>query len=181
MARGGIGERLLRKEDARFLEGRGQYVSDIALPGMLHAAFLRSPHAHARIKSVRKPRGQEHRVFVAADLEGVKPIRSSPNFAGFQRARFSGACGRQSPLRRRGGRHGSGGDPRRRRGSDPRNRGRLRAARGRCRHEARGRARHRRAFTTNGATISSARHASIGATWTRRSSRPSTSSRANAG
>lgn len=57
MAKGGVGERLLRKEDERFLHGRGQYVSDIALPGMLHAAFLRSPHAHARIRAVRKPRG----------------------------------------------------------------------------------------------------------------------------
>jgi carbon-monoxide dehydrogenase large subunit len=55
---------------------------------MMHAAFLRSPHAHARLKSVRKPRGQEHRVFVAADLDGVKAIRSSPNFAGFKAADF---------------------------------------------------------------------------------------------
>ena len=88
MAKAGVGERLLRKEDERFLYGRGQYVSDIALPGMLHAAFLRSPHAHARIKSTRKPLGREARVFFAADLEGVKPIRSSPNFPGFKGADF---------------------------------------------------------------------------------------------
>src|SRR5260370_2974255 len=88
MAKGGVGESVLRKEDERFLHGRGQYVSDIALPGMLHAAFLRSPYAHARIKAVRKPRGHEARVFVAADLEGVKPIRSSPNFPGFKGADF---------------------------------------------------------------------------------------------
>jgi carbon-monoxide dehydrogenase large subunit len=51
----GIGARLPRLEDARFLEGRGQFCADIALPGMLHAAFVRSPHAHARILAVRKP------------------------------------------------------------------------------------------------------------------------------
>src|SRR5262249_27656282 len=88
MGESGVGRRLLRKEDERFLHGRGQYVSDIALPGMLHAAFLRSPHAHARIKGVRKPHGAEARVFFAADLDGVKPIRSSPNFPGFKGADF---------------------------------------------------------------------------------------------
>src|SRR3982074_283505 len=49
---GGIGESIKRKEDARFLRGRGNYLDDIVLPGMLHMAILRSPHAHARIKSV---------------------------------------------------------------------------------------------------------------------------------
>jgi len=49
---GGIGESILRKEDARFLRGRGNYVDDIVLPNMSHMAILRSPHAHARIKSI---------------------------------------------------------------------------------------------------------------------------------
>ena len=49
---GGIGESIKRKEDARFLRGRGNYLDDITLPGMLHMAILRSPHAHARILSV---------------------------------------------------------------------------------------------------------------------------------
>src|SRR5438067_7791429 len=49
---GGIGESIKRKEDARFLRGRGNYLDDISLPGMLHMAILRSPHAHARILSV---------------------------------------------------------------------------------------------------------------------------------
>ena len=49
---GGIGESIKRKEDARFLRGRGNYLDDIALPGMLHMAILRSPHAHARIRSI---------------------------------------------------------------------------------------------------------------------------------
>ena len=41
-----------RKEDARFIRGMGTFVDDIALPGMLHGAVLRSPLAHARILSV---------------------------------------------------------------------------------------------------------------------------------
>ncbi len=44
-----IGRALKRVEDPRFLTGGARYVGDISLPGMLHAAFLRSPHAHARI------------------------------------------------------------------------------------------------------------------------------------
>ena len=43
---------LPRKEDARFIRGQGTFVDDIALPGMLYGAILRSPLAHARIVSV---------------------------------------------------------------------------------------------------------------------------------
>jgi aerobic carbon-monoxide dehydrogenase large subunit len=49
---GGIGESIKRKEDGRFLRGKGNYLDDFVLPGMLHMAILRSPHAHARIRSV---------------------------------------------------------------------------------------------------------------------------------
>ena len=44
--------RLKRKEDARFIRGKGTYLDDIRLPGMLHAAILRSPFAHATINSI---------------------------------------------------------------------------------------------------------------------------------
>ena len=44
-----IGAPIARKEDLRFLTGRARYVDDVKLPGMLHAAIVRSPHAHARI------------------------------------------------------------------------------------------------------------------------------------
>jgi len=44
--------RMLRKEDPRFVRGRGRYVDDVQLPGMLHLAILRSPVAHARIVSI---------------------------------------------------------------------------------------------------------------------------------
>ena len=47
-----IGESVLRKEDYRFLTGAGQYTDDITLTRMTHAVFVRSPHAHANIKSV---------------------------------------------------------------------------------------------------------------------------------
>lgn len=49
---GGIGVRLHRREDDRFVRGKGRYLDDIKLPGMLHMEILRSPYAHARIKSI---------------------------------------------------------------------------------------------------------------------------------
>jgi aerobic carbon-monoxide dehydrogenase large subunit len=49
---GGLGESIKRKEDGRFLRGKGNYLDDITLPGMLHMVIVRSPYAHARIRSV---------------------------------------------------------------------------------------------------------------------------------
>ncbi len=48
----GIGQSVVRKEDKRFITGKGKYTDDIRLHGMTHAHFVRSPHAHARVKSV---------------------------------------------------------------------------------------------------------------------------------
>ena len=67
----GVGARLARKEDRRFLLGQGEYVANLRLAGMLDVAFVRSPMAHARIKGVLKPKGFEDCVFVCADLDGV--------------------------------------------------------------------------------------------------------------
>src|SRR6185436_17491690 len=50
----GMGTSLLRKEDAKFIRGQGQYIDDIKLPGMLFGAIVRSPYAHARIKGIDK-------------------------------------------------------------------------------------------------------------------------------
>ena len=50
----GIGCKKKRKEDPRFIQGQGQYVDDVKLPGMLFGAMVRSPYAHARIKSINK-------------------------------------------------------------------------------------------------------------------------------
>jgi aerobic carbon-monoxide dehydrogenase large subunit len=48
----GIGARVARKEDKRFVTGSGRYVDDMVVPGMKHAAFVRSPHAHAEITGI---------------------------------------------------------------------------------------------------------------------------------
>ena len=68
--------RMLRKEDARFLRGHGNYLDDIKLPGMLHGAILRSPHAHARIVSIDTSAAEAHpkvkAVITGAMLEGLK-------------------------------------------------------------------------------------------------------------
>src|ERR1700755_1676441 len=48
----GVGARVARKEDRRFITGKGRYVDDIKLVGMTHAHFIRSPHAHAKVKSI---------------------------------------------------------------------------------------------------------------------------------
>ncbi|NJP88167.1 carbon-monoxide dehydrogenase large subunit [Nonomuraea sp. FMUSA5-5] len=52
--------RMHRKEDARFIRGRGTYTDDVRLPGMLYGAILRSPHAHARIVSVDTSAAEAH-------------------------------------------------------------------------------------------------------------------------
>ena len=70
----GIGARVPRKEDSRHLHGKGQYVSDMVLPGQREVAFLRSPVAHGRIRGIRKPAGSEGRVFVREDLAEAKDI-----------------------------------------------------------------------------------------------------------
>jgi carbon-monoxide dehydrogenase large subunit len=52
-----IGQSVLRVEDRRFLEGSGRFIADLSLPGELHCAIVRSPHAHARIVSIDIPAG----------------------------------------------------------------------------------------------------------------------------
>jgi carbon-monoxide dehydrogenase large subunit len=80
----GVGSPVLRKEDDRYLRGAGEFVGDIRLAGMKELAFVRSPLAHARILGVRKPAGHEARVFVAADLDGIKPILANSGLPGFK-------------------------------------------------------------------------------------------------
>jgi carbon-monoxide dehydrogenase large subunit len=74
----------LRKEDDRFLRGRGTFVADIRLPGMLEAAFVRSPLAHARIRSIHIPPERRRDVLIAADLAGVRAIRADTSLPGFK-------------------------------------------------------------------------------------------------
>jgi len=69
-----IGESVRRKEDVRFLTGAGQYTDDIELPNQRHAAFVRSPYAHAAIRSIDTSRAAAMpgvaRVFTGKDIEG---------------------------------------------------------------------------------------------------------------
>ena len=73
-----VGTRVKRSEDPRLLRGIGKFAADVRRPGMLHAAILRSPVAHARIQKVDTLRArQSPGVFAAitfADIAGVKPI-----------------------------------------------------------------------------------------------------------
>jgi carbon-monoxide dehydrogenase large subunit len=74
-----FGAAVKRREDPRFLRGEARYVDDVVLPGMLHAAFVRSPHAHARIASLRTEGARAMpgvaAVFTFADLERwMKPL-----------------------------------------------------------------------------------------------------------
>ena len=74
----GIGASAKRKEDLRFLTGRGRYTSDISLPGQLHAHILRSPVAHAVVRGIDAEAARAapgiHAVFTGADMEGVGGI-----------------------------------------------------------------------------------------------------------
>jgi carbon-monoxide dehydrogenase large subunit len=69
---GFIGQSVVRREDGRFLTGRGQYTDDITLPGQTYAVFLRSPHAHAKIKSIDSA--------AAAKAPGVLAIYTGEHF-----------------------------------------------------------------------------------------------------
>ena len=80
----GVGARLWRKEDDRFLRGRGQYIGDIQFPRMREVAFVRSPVAHARLTGVRIPEHLRACVFTARDLTDVRPIRAVSPLPGFQ-------------------------------------------------------------------------------------------------
>src|SRR3954466_11325932 len=68
--------RLRRKEDPRFIRGQGKYVDDVVLPGMLHSAILRSPLAHARIRSIDTS--------AAEALDGVVAVITGETLAGLK-------------------------------------------------------------------------------------------------
>lgn len=71
----GTGTSLPRKEDARFIRGQGRYVDDIQLPGMLFGALVRSPYAHARIRSIDKRKAKSAPGVVAVlTADDLKPV-----------------------------------------------------------------------------------------------------------
>ena len=83
-SRFGVGASVLRKEDARHLAGQGQFVADIRLPRIHDVAFVRSPHAHARIKSIDIPPDHADVVFTAKTLPRLSDLRAVPQVAGFK-------------------------------------------------------------------------------------------------
>ena len=73
MIKFGVGQPVTRLEDARLLKGKGHYQDDTNLPGQLHAVFLRSPHAHARIKAIDTA--------AAASAPGVHAVYTGADYA----------------------------------------------------------------------------------------------------
>jgi carbon-monoxide dehydrogenase large subunit len=73
MSATGIGASVRRKEDQRFITGRGHYTDDVSRPGQTHAYFVRSPHAHARIKQIDTK--------AAATLPGVLAVLTGAGLA----------------------------------------------------------------------------------------------------
>src|SRR6266581_7617178 len=73
-----FGKAIKRREDPRFITGRGQYVDDVKLPGMTYAAFVRSQHAHAKIRRIDASAALKHpgvvAVFTGKDMTGVNSL-----------------------------------------------------------------------------------------------------------
>jgi carbon-monoxide dehydrogenase large subunit len=73
-----FGQSIKRREDPRFITGQGRYVDDVKLPGTTYAAFVRSPHAHARIRSIDTAEARRHpgvvAVFTGQDMTGVNSL-----------------------------------------------------------------------------------------------------------
>ncbi len=70
-----FGERVKRLEDPALLRGRARFVDDLSLPGMLEAAFVRSPHGHAAIRGIESGRARAHPgVHAVLTLEDLRPL-----------------------------------------------------------------------------------------------------------
>ena len=187
MSATGIGAAVRRKEDHRFITGKGHYTDDINRPGQTYAYFVRSPHAHATIKSIdaksrrrhaRRARGP-HRRGSRRRQDRQPHLRLDDPFQGRladEDGAASGARPRQGlPCRRCGrrrDRRDAGAGARRRRKSEGRLRGACRRSpiRRRRRSQARRRSTRSRRTTPsiNGISATPRR-------WTPRSSRPPTS------
>jgi len=73
-----LGSSIKRREDPRFITGKGHYTDDLKLPGMTYAMFVRSPHANARIRKMDTSRALKHpgvvAVFTGKDMTGVNSL-----------------------------------------------------------------------------------------------------------
>ena len=90
----GIGARVLRKEDKRFITGKGRYVDDINRPGQTYAVFVRSPHAHATIKSTDTKAatrcGNVRSIGANSEMKATGTAKSGDRLAGM-------ACPKRAP------------------------------------------------------------------------------------
>ena len=73
-----LGSSIKRREDPRFITGKGNYTDDLKLPGMTYAAFVRSPHANAKIRGIDVAKAKAHpgvvAVFTGKDMTGVNSL-----------------------------------------------------------------------------------------------------------
>ena len=73
-----FGKSIKRREDPRFITGRGRYTDDLKLAGMTYAAFVRSPHARARVRKIdvatAKARPGVVAIFTGKDMTGVNSL-----------------------------------------------------------------------------------------------------------
>ena len=73
-----FGKSIKRREDPRFITGRGSYTDDLKLAGLTYAAFVRSPHAHARVRAIDTSAARRHAGVVAVitgkDMAGVNSL-----------------------------------------------------------------------------------------------------------
>ena len=76
-----IGASLLRKEDARYLHGRGMFIADVDIPGVQDVAFVRSQMANANIRQVIKPPESAGRIFTLAEIGPINILEAGPELA----------------------------------------------------------------------------------------------------
>ena len=114
----GMGHPMKRKEDPRFIQGQGNYVDDVKLPGMLYMDIVRSPYAHAKILSIDSSEAEAMEgVLAVITGETLKGAGKPPLDADADVRHPDGAAHRQGRLFRPGGlrRHRHGALHRRRR------------------------------------------------------------------
>src|SRR6266496_4421009 len=83
-----VGRPVKRVEDPKLVSGHGQYVEDLKIPGLTYLAFLRSPHAHARIAALRTEAARRApgviAVVTARDLGPLRPLPSMATLPGLK-------------------------------------------------------------------------------------------------
>ena len=80
----GVGARLPRKEDARHLQGKGNFIGNMSMPDLNEVAFLRSPLAHARITDVRVPAQAGHSVTLRSSMQDARDIVADSTLPSYQ-------------------------------------------------------------------------------------------------